>query len=169
MSWSCAGCDQNITRSPRCALLNLAHHLHTRIPPPGYPQCHPSELFPRNCSMATPKHNYVRCDTCRSRCANTWPSLRMSLTRSHVPQLPFLLLPTLTLPCGPHAPRARIAPVPGKTRTVLTPSDIQYHVSLQACVRASPLSPAYAAHSGPLPDLTNFIVWMARRYPARRH
>jgi hypothetical protein len=41
----------------------------------------------------------------------------MSRTHSHVPQLPFLLLPTLTLPCGSHAPRAGIAPVPGKTRT----------------------------------------------------
>ncbi len=36
----------------------------------------------------------------------TEASPRMSLTRSHVPQLPFLLLPTLTLPCGSHAPRA---------------------------------------------------------------
>jgi hypothetical protein len=67
----------------------------------------------------------------------TGASHRMSSTRSHVPQLPFLLLSTLTLPCGSHAPRAGIAPVPGKTRTVLTPSDIP---CLTASLRPS-LSP----------------------------
>jgi hypothetical protein len=87
--------------------------------------------LPRNCSLATPKHSYVHYDTCRSRCANIWASPQMSPTHSHVPELPFLLLPTLTLPCGSHAPRASIAPVPGKTRTVLTPSAIP-------CLTASP-------------------------------
>jgi hypothetical protein len=113
----------------------------------------------RNCSLATPKHNYVHYDTCRSRCANTWASPRMTPTHSHVPQLPFLLLPTLTLPCGLHSPRAGITPVPGKTRTVLAPSAIP-------CLTANlppglSLSSAYTAHLGPNSR--------RRRYPTRRN
>ena len=101
---SCAGCDQNITRSPRCTLLVLAHHQHTRIPPPGYPQCHPSERWPHNCSLATPKHNYVRhYDTCRSRCANNWSitsNVFDRFTRSPAAlSPPGHLNPTLRLTC----------------------------------------------------------------------
>ena len=62
------------------------------------------KALPRNCSLATPKHNYVYDhDTCRSRCANNWsitsnvfdPSKRSPAALSP----PAHLNPTLQLIC----------------------------------------------------------------------
>ena len=94
--------------------------------------------LPLNCSLATLKYNYVHdYDTCRPRCANTWASARNVLdtfTRSPVAlSPPAHLKPTLRLTCPTC-------------------------VSLLACVEASPLSPAYAAHLGPLPCITPYRV-----------
>lgn len=94
--------------------------------------------LPLNCSPATLKHNYIHdYDTCRPRCANTWASARNVLdtfTRSPVAlSPPAHLKPTLRLTCPTC-------------------------VSLLACVEASPLSPAYTAHLGPLPCITPYRV-----------
>jgi hypothetical protein len=124
----------------------------------------------RNCSLATLKHNYVHYDTCQPRCANTCALPRMSSTRSHAPQLPFLLLSTLTLPSGSHAPRAGITtPVPGKNMNCLDSSNIPRFIAtcFQASPLSSPLLSAYTALMGPLPG--HFIVWTRRRYPTRRN
>lgn len=76
----------------------------------------------------------------------------MFSTRSHVPRLPFLLLPTSYPPRGSHAPRAGVAPVPGKTRTILTASNMpclttSLRPSLSPVVRLRcPLRPASMHH-----------------------